>query len=135
MSMSNRCYLCVVCGDIRRAPLPPGLFHAISDIERERRLRLIGGDKVPEGGVRPLSYGHWRNWVVPQAYEFPKWLHHCAKPMFLLGKRAAQAATQIDAAERLTWIALGARVTEHRGKKRWRPILREIDLCNAYPLI
>lgn len=135
MVVSNRSYLCVVCGEIRRAPLPPGLLQAASEIERERRKRLIGGDDLLDGAVVPQPYGHWRNWLAPKGYVFPNWLSHCGAPMFLLGKRAAQAATQIGPIERLAWIALGARVTEHQGRKRWRPILKESDLRNAYPLV
>jgi hypothetical protein len=54
--------------------------------------------------------------------------------MLLLGYRASQAATSISETERVSWAALGCRIAEHRGKKRWRPILSQRELKNAYPL-
>lgn|GEM_PF-3829855 len=115
-------------------PLPPGLIPWVSEEERARQKVLLGIE-WPEEVETPESYGHWRNWVVKKGYELPAWLYHCGKPMFLLGKRASQAATQIEAKERLAWIALGCRVSEHAGSKPWRPILKEANLKNAYPLV
>jgi hypothetical protein len=54
--------------------------------------------------------------------------------MFLLGKRASQAATRMIARDRLAWLRLGARVSEHAGRKRWRPVMRADQLPQAYPL-
>jgi hypothetical protein len=84
---------------------------------------------------KPAPYGHWGIWAVEKSHELPARLHHCSKPMFLLGRRASQAATQIGNSERLAWISLNCRVSEHGGGKRWRPILREANLKNAYPLV
>jgi hypothetical protein len=134
MSVSNRSYLCVTCGALRRAPLPSGLIQWISEEERARQ-KILRGIEWPEEVTTPAPYGHWRNLVVPKGYELPTWLYHCDKPVFLLGKRASQAATQIEANERLTWITLGCRVSEHAGRKRWRPILKDVHLKNAYPLV
>jgi hypothetical protein len=61
------------------------------------------------------------------------WPRHCDEPMFLLGYRAAQAATQITAAQRIKWLKLGARVMEHNGRRRWRAILKAEQLKGAYP--
>jgi hypothetical protein len=55
--------------------------------------------------------------------------------MFILGRRASQAATQLDPAKRIEWIALGARVSEHGGRKRWRPITDRLKMRDAYPLV
>jgi hypothetical protein len=54
--------------------------------------------------------------------------------MFLLGKRASQAAPRMTARDRLVWLRLGARVSEHAGRKRWRPVVRIDQLPQAYPL-
>jgi hypothetical protein len=134
MSVSNRSYVCVACGEIRRAPLPLGLIQWVSAEERTRRKEQLGV-KWPEEVVAPVPYGHWRGWVVEKTYVLPKWLKHCDKPMFLLGKRASQAATQIEASARLAWIELGCRVSEHASGKRWRPILKEANLKDAFPLV
>jgi|SoiMethySBSTD1v2_1073268.scaffolds.fasta_scaffold471513_4 hypothetical protein len=64
----------------------------------------------------------------------PAWPKHCEAVMLLLGYRASQAATSISETERVSWAALGCRIAEHRGKKRWRPILSQRELKNAYPL-
>ena len=134
MSFSNRSWLCVVCGDLRRAPLPDGLRQWIPPEEQAREQRLLGIDWPDELKV-PAPYGHWRNQVVAADFELPSWLHHCEQPMFLLGKRASQAASQIDAEDRLRWVALNCRVSEHAGSRRWRPILSADKLKDAYPLV
>jgi hypothetical protein len=88
--------------------------------------------------IQPAPYGHWRGWVAPFGDRLPDWLHHCdhcGEPMFLLGRRAAQAATQISESQRVDWLKLGARVAEEKGKKRWRPILNDARMCKAYPLV
>ena len=84
----------------------------------------------------PISYGHWRSWdkTYPEGYEIASWYFHCGKPLFLLGKRASQAAGLLSQEERVTWIAKGGWVLEREGKKRWRPAVSENELRNAYPL-
>jgi hypothetical protein len=112
------------------------LFKWLAPQERQQRRRLTDpGWPAEEEEASPLPYGHWRGQRVRKGYVFPPWLHHCDQPMFLLGKRAAQAATQIEAPQRLAWLALGARVSEHPGKKRWRPVLRAAHLKDACPLV
>lgn len=134
MSISNRSYLCIVCGQLRRLPLPHGLFHWASQEEQARR-KLRSDVEYPREFEAPVPYGHWRSWVVGKGYELPVWIYHCGKPMFLLGRRASQAAAQIEVKDRLVWVALGCRVSEHGGAKRWRPILKEASLKDAYPLV
>jgi len=69
-----------------------------------------------------------------EGIESKNWPKHCDNPMFLLGYRASQAATQIDKEERIKWLKLGGRVIKHPGKKKWRPVLKEEHLKDAYPL-
>lgn len=127
MTPSNRTWVCVVCGEVRRAPLPAGLRKWVPvDVQLAEEQPALKW---------PAPHGHWGNWVVDSSFVLPAWLHHCGQPLFLLGKRASQAASQIDAADRLRWIALNCRVSEHAGGKRWRPILREDRLKDAYPLV
>ena len=101
---------------------------------RERERRLLGID-WPEGLKAPVPYGHWGSWVVAPGFELSGWLHHCDRAMFLLGKRAAQAASQINPQDRLRWMALDCRVSEHAGGKRWRPVLSADKLKDAHPLV
>ena len=63
----------------------------------------------------------------------PAWPKHCAAAMLLLGYRAAQAATTISESERVSWAELGCHFTEHKGRKRWRPILTRRELKDAHP--
>lgn len=67
--------------------------------------------------------------------EVKSWPKHCGKAMLLLGYIASQAATQITLNQRIRWAKPGARVKVHRGKKRWKPILNERNLKDAYPLV
>jgi hypothetical protein len=69
-----------------------------------------------------------------QGIESDSWPKHCNEPMFLLGYRASQAATQIDKNKRVIWLKLGGKVIQHSGKKKWRPILKQEHLKDAYPL-
>jgi hypothetical protein len=118
---SNRTYVCVVCGELRRLPLPPGLLRG-------------GHDRIGGHVVTALPPGHWRSAASVEGAGLPSWMLHCGEPMFLLGKRAAQAATQLEAEQRPGWVALGARVSEHSGRKKWRPVTTEAKLSEAYPL-
>lgn len=68
---SNRTYMCVVCGQIRRAPLPPGLIQWLPEAERKRK-QLLHGIDWPEDVVAPAPYGHWRSWVVEKTYTLPR---------------------------------------------------------------
>jgi len=52
--------------------------------------------------------------------------------MLLLGYRYAAAATQITATQRMAWLKLGCPVEEHGGSRRWRPILSEKALWQAW---
>jgi hypothetical protein len=63
MTISNRTYLCVACGELRRLPLPPGLLQWVSEKERERR-KLQLGMEWPKEVEAPVPYGHWRGRVV-----------------------------------------------------------------------
>jgi hypothetical protein len=119
---------------MRRAPLPAGLLRRVSAQEHARQQRLHG-TAWPDELVTPAPYGHWRNWGVDRSFALPAWLHHCSQPLFLLGHRAAQATTQIDAVQRLIWVSLGCRVTQHAGARRWRPVLKQAGLGQAYPLV
>jgi hypothetical protein len=118
---SNWTYVCGVCGELRRLPLPPGLVRA-------------SHEPIDGKAVTALPPGHWRSAIAVTGAGLPSWMSHCDEPMFLLGKRAAQAATQLDAQQRPGWVALGARVSEHSGRKKWRPVLTETKLADAYPL-
>lgn len=80
--------------------------------------------------------GQLRRAVAPDfemGVESELWPKHCGEPMFLLGYRAAQAATQITPKQRVEWVRLGARVKEHHGQKKWKPILKEEHLKDAFP--
>ena len=69
--------------------------------------------------------------IVPHSRAWPK---HCARPMALMGHRQAQAAALLTPEVRLRWIALGARVKRGKGRRKWRAILPERYLKDAYPL-
>jgi len=83
-----------------------------------------------------VACGHLRRAAAPdfdRGEADPGWPKHCGAAMVLLGYRASQAATTISEIERVSWAALGCRFTEHKGRKRWRPILSRRELKNAYP--
>jgi hypothetical protein len=65
----------------------------------------------------------------------PKWPCHCNAPMRLLGYRQSQVATQLTLANRLKWLAKGARVIKHGGKKKWKAAIADWQLRDAYPLL
>jgi hypothetical protein len=131
---SNRTYACIVCGVLRRLPKPIPPSRSLSQAEAE--LRLPQMPPVALERFKPIPYGHWRSidQIYPPDFQIPSWLMHCGKPLFILGKRAAQAATTITAEERIQWLALGARIIQGQGKKRWKPILSELKLRDGYPL-
>jgi hypothetical protein len=81
------------------------------------------------GGLRRAASPDFK-----RAQADPAWPKHCGAAMLLLGYRASQAATTISETERVSWVTLGCRITERRGKKRWRPILSKRELKDAYPL-
>lgn len=84
------------------------------------------------------SCGQLRRAVTPDfaiGAASVRWPRHCGRPMRLLGFRAAQAAARLTPARRVQWLKLGARVRQHAGKKRWRPVLREERLTDAYPTV
>jgi hypothetical protein len=133
MTVSNRTYACVVCGMLFRAPLPDGLRAPVA--HETDAFVTTSNEVAPEALFAPAPYGHGRRMCAPLGYKLPKWLYHCEKPMFLLGRRASQAATQLEPDKRVAWLSLGARVTEHAGSKRWRPITESSKLRDAYPLV
>ena len=131
---SNRTYACIVCGALRRLPKPAPPSRPLSQAE---------GELVPRESptalerFKPTPYGHWRrgDYVYPENFQIPSWLMHCGRPLFILGKRAAQAATQITAEQRIRWLALGAWIIEGQGKKPWKPILSAAKVSDRYPNI
>lgn len=67
--------------------------------------------------------------------DSPAWPRHCGESMQLLGYRSSQAATQLKPSERVAWLSLGARVIEGKGRKKWKPVVSETQLKDAYPLV
>ena len=132
---SNRTYVCPVCGVLKRYPLPQGIQSYAVHQENLRCLH-IPEETIAQWIVIPPVHGHWRSWhYVLKDFSWPKWLEHCEQPLFLLGKRAAQAATRLSDIERIQWLKLGARITEHANKPYWRPITKFEKLNQRYPLV
>lgn len=71
--------------------------------------------------------------VLPERSGQAEWPRHCDRPMLVLGYRQSEAATQLSQPERIGWVALGGPISKGRGKKRWRPIVKEANLEDRYP--
>jgi len=46
--------------------------------------------------------------------------HCCEQPMTMLSHEQTEAATHIVEAERVEWLAVGAKVIERGGKRSWK---------------
>ena len=82
------------------------------------------------------DWGYVRRGPVPHGIDpqSPEWPKHCGRAMTLMGHRQAQAAALLSPAERLKWLALGAHIQRGKGRRKWRAILSERHLKDAYPL-
>lgn len=56
----------------------------------------------------------------------PQWPQHCHRPMHMLGYRQSQIAIQLTPVHRLRWLAKGARVLKHGGKKEMEGSARRL---------
>jgi hypothetical protein len=80
--------------------------------------------------------GKTRRAVNPDAMSpnFAEWPTCCGEAMKLMGHRQAQAASLLDAEERLEWVRRGALIMKGDGRRKWRPILSEKQIDRAYRL-
>lgn len=128
----NRTYVCPVCGELKRYPLPKEMSsYGLLSERLSNRINFIAKEQHSAWIMRPPAAGHWRHTqYVYRDFVWPKWLMHCDKPLFLLGRRAAQAATRLSNKERVIWVKLGARIMCYPNKSGWRAILKKEQLVN-----
>lgn len=80
------------------------------------------------GFIRRVACEHLRG-----AVGVSPWPTHCETAMLVMGYRQSQAATQLTAAERVKWVALGGPILKGQGRKRWIPLLNEARLSEQFP--
>ena len=92
--MSNRNYVCKICGAARRAPA--AYYAPLKATGRNPKLS------------RPK----------------PKWPLHCSQPMLLLSMVQGEASNHLTDDERKKWVMRGMYVVRRskHGKRKWRPV-------------